>query len=64
MKCDVFYKMQALHSSYGYINSDQVPAASAAPFTGRQNDAIVFLGFHRVFGGGSKILLPRRGCCL
>ena len=64
MKCDVFYKMQALHSSYGDLISGHVTTNSAGPFTMRQKNVIVVLRFHRVLGGGSKILLPRRGCCL
>ena len=43
MKCDVFYKMQALHSSYGDLISGHVPTNSAGPFTRRQKNAIVFL---------------------
>ena len=56
MKCDVFYQVHASHSSCGNLISDQVPAA-AAPFTGGQNNAIVFLRFHWIYGGSSKILL-------
>ena len=46
-----------------HAKSTLVQHRSAVPFTGRQNNAIVFLEFQRVFGGGSKILLLWRGCC-